>query len=415
MKILRLSAYYWPERISASHLIDDLEAACVGAGFQFEIYCPTPTRGISEEVRQVYRKKRYEERAGGNILIHRFAMFREGKNPVLRAIRYILVHICQYRAGCTAKDIGLILGISTPPTQGILCGCIAKKLRKQSRRRVPFIYCLQDMFPDSLAAAGFTHKGSMLYRIGQWVEKKTYLYADQIIVISNDMRDTLLERGVPARKIEVVYNWIDTDKLSPVKLDDNPLARELGVDGSRFQVVYAGNLGLVQGVDTLIAAAAMLRDEPVDFLIFGTGAEEEKLKKMASNCGNVRFFPLQPMERAAEVYSIGDCCAVLCRRGAGGVGVPSKTWSILACGRPVLVSFDQSELTKLVEEAHAGLCSPAGDAAALAENIRTYMREPALRKEAGTRAREYAVKHAGRAAAVQKYVEILKEAGATNP
>lgn len=414
MKILKLSSYYWPERFSSSHLIDDLEEACVKAGFQFEIYCPTPTRGISEEERRTYRKKTYEERAGGKIMVHRFAMFQEGKNPVLRAARYILVNLLQYKAGCAAKDIRVIMGSSTPPTQGIFCGRAAKTLSKRNRRKVPFIYCLQDIFPDSLVTAGLTNKDSVLYKLGQWVEKKTYLYADKIIVISNDMKDTIMKRGVPASKIEVVYNWIDTDKLSPVEMKSNPLAIELGLDNSRFKIVYAGNLGLVQGVETLIAAADLLRDEPVDFLIFGAGSAEKRLKEMASGYKNVHFFPLQPMERVAEVYSIGDCCAVLCRKGTGGVSVPSKTWSILACGRPVLVSFDQSELTELVANADVGLCSPAEDAAALAQNIRKYMEQPALCKETGVRAREYAVKHAGKHAAVQKYVEILKKAAAVS-
>lgn len=414
MKILKLSSYYWPERFSSSHLINDLEEACVRAGFRFEIYCPTPTRGISEEESRAYKKRTYEERADGKIVVHRFAMFQEGKNPVLRTIRYILMNLCQYKAGCAAKDVRVIMGVSTPPTQGVLCGNIAKKLSKKNRRKVPFIYCLQDIFPDSLVATGLTNKGSLLYRLGQWVEKKTYLYADKIIVISNDMKDTIMKRGVPASKIEVVYNWIDTDKLSPVEINSNPLAIELGLDDSRFKIVYAGNLGLVQGVETLITAADLLRDEPVDFLIFGAGSAEKRLKEMASGYKNVHFFPLQPMERAAEVYSIGDCCAVLCRKGTGGVSVPSKTWSILACGRPVLVSFDKSELTELVEGAGVGLCSPAEDADALAQNIRKYMEQPVFCKEAGIRAREYAVKYAGKNAAVQKYVEILKKAAAVN-
>lgn len=121
LKILKLPAYHAPEQISSSHLSKDLEEAYVNAGIVTELYVPTPTRGISKEVRKEYKKKKYEEKYDGKIIVHRFSLFKEGRNPILRAVRYLLSNLIQYRKGVRAKGIDLILGSSTPPTQGMLC------------------------------------------------------------------------------------------------------------------------------------------------------------------------------------------------------------------------------------------------------------------------------------------------------
>ena len=96
MKILKLSPYCFPEQVSSSHLSNDLNKAYQEAGIETEIYCPTPTRGIDKETREKYKKIKYEERYDGNVKIHRFSMFKEGRNPIMRAIRYILCNIIQY-------------------------------------------------------------------------------------------------------------------------------------------------------------------------------------------------------------------------------------------------------------------------------------------------------------------------------
>ncbi len=407
MKILKLSPYYAPERISSSHLSADLEEAYQDAGFITEIYCPTPTRGITDEEYRRYKTVKYEEARDGKVQIHRFSMFREGRNPLLRAVRYVLVHVAQYWKGSHAQEIDVIMGASTPPTQGVLCGLVKNRLSKTYGRKVPFIYNLQDVFPDSLVTAGLAKKDGLLWKIGRKIENYTYRAADAIIVIGDDIKRNVMEKGVPEEKIHVIPNWIDTETVKPVAFADNALAGELGVEDGKFRVVYAGNLGLMQGVDTLIAAAELLKDDDtVEFLIFGKGAAEDKLKAQAADLPNVRFLPLQPAERVSEVYSLGDCCAVLCKKGTGGAGVPSKTWTIMACGRPLLVSFDEGELCETVQKAEAGLCSGAEDAETLRDNIKALQADAA---KYGDNARAYAVEYADKVQAVKKYVDLIRE------
>ena len=411
MKILKLSPYYFPERISSSHLTEDLERGYIDAGHEIEVICPTPTRGVSAAERAKYKKIRYEEKEGGKIKVHRFPMMREKHNPVLRALRYFAVQSVQKSKGKKVKDVDLIYGGSTPPTQGILCGKVARALSKKQGKKVPFIYNLQDVFPDSLVTTGLAKKGGLLWKIGRKIENKTYANADKIIVISEDIKKNIMDKGVPEEKIALIGNWIDTETVRPIPYAENKLAKELGIADGKFRVVYAGNLGLAQGVDTLISAAKLLENEKeIEFLIFGRGAAEAELKKQAEGAANIRFFPLQPVERVPEVYSLGDACAVLCKAGTGGAGLPSKTWSIMGCGRPLLLSFDDGELTDTVKKANAGLCAPAEDAEALAENVKKLAKEKELTRQLGENARAYAVAHTGKEQAIEKYLKLLDEA-----
>jgi len=413
MKELKLSPYYEPEQISSSHLDKDLQNAYAAAGITMEIFCPTPTRGITPEVRNQYKKIKYEEKLDGKVIVHRFSMFREGKNPIMRALRYVLVNLIQYFKGAGAKDIDVVYGASTPPTQGVLCALVAKRLSKKQGKKVSFVFNLQDVFPDSLVTAGLTQKDSLLYKIGDKISNYTYRNADAIIVISQDIKENIMSKGVRSEKIHLIYNWIDTDAVQPVAKEDNRLYEELGLSRDTFKVVYAGNLGKMQGIDTVLAAAKALQENSnIEFVIFGKGAEEDALKKQAAEekLTNLEFFPLLPEDRVSEVYSLGDACVVCCKAGTGGGGVPSKTWSIMACGRPLLISFDAGcELCRIVESARAGLCSDAGDGQALAQNVLRLYEQPEEKETLGKNARGYAVTFAGKETATENYIQLMKE------
>ena len=409
MRILKLPPYYEPEQISSTHLTHDLESAYVEASFEIIIYTPMPTRGVTVQVRNEYKNKSYEEKADGSIRIHRFPMFREGKTPILRALRYVLCNIVQYWKGIHAENIDVIMGASTPPTQGVLCGMVKKRLSKKYKRSVPFVYSLQDVFPDSLVTTGLAKRDSFLYKIGQKIENYTYKNADVIIVISESIKKNIMEKGVPEEKIRLIYNWIDTKQVKPVKEEDNSLFETFQISKDMFRVVYAGNLGFAQGIETILEAAKLLADQKdIEFLIFGAGAAEEQLKKTAEGIGNVRFFPLLPPERVSEVYSLGNAGLVCCKKGIGGTGVPSKTWGVMACERPVLISFDMdSELSQIISSAKAGLCSEAGDAVALAENIEKLFNNTEDCNQIGQNARIYAENFADKKVAVEKYIETV--------
>ncbi len=414
MKILKLSSYYLPEQISSTHLTKDLEDAYIAAGFEYDIYVPTPTRGISKEVRKKYKKIKYEEFRDGHIRVHRFAMFREGKNPIQRALRYVLVNIAQYFKGTHAKDIDIIMAGSTPPTQGVLCSLVKKKLSKKYKKNVPFIYNLQDIFPDSLVTAKMTKKGSLLWKIGRKIENYTYKNADKIIVISEDFKRNIMEKGVPEEKIVIIPNWVDSEQVHPIDRKDNVLFSRYNLDPDKFYICYSGNIGHSQNMRMLLDVAKGLANELPDvrFVLFGEGAACEELSKAIAEekIENVLMFPFQPYEDIAHVFSFGDVGLIISKPGIGNSSVPSKTWGIMAAARPVLASFDDgSALSNLIGEVGCGVTAKAGDAEQFKAAVVALYNDRENNAAVGMRGRTYLKEYLDKDKCVGMYVETIKQ------
>ena len=352
MRILFLDAYFEPEQIAFTHLENDLLEKLSNEGNQIDVICPVPTRGVSVEIAKAYKQRKTDELYGGHVQVKRFSAPQEGKNPLIRAARYLWCNLRTYQLGKKGKECDLVFCNSTPPTQGWIAGKVAHKLK------IPFVYSLQDVFPDSLVTTGLTRKGSFLWNLGRKLEEKTYSYCDAIIVITEAMRQNLLEKGVHEDKIHLISNWIDTDRTKPISRTDNRLFDEFSIDRSKFIVLYAGNFGEAQGAEIILDAAERLQDhDDIQFIIFGGGTGYEEACRKADNLDNVFIHPLMPQSRVSEVYSMGDVAIVSARRGVGRSGMPSKTWSIMACNTTVIASYDpDSELCGIINKYNAGIC-----------------------------------------------------------
>ena len=408
MKILEMPSYYVPEQMSSTAMHNDLETSFCNAGFQLEIIAPMPTRGVSDEVRKQYKKRREETKYDGKIKVYRFPMSREGKNWILRALRYVRVLFKQYRLGKKAQGIDVIFGVSTPPIQGLLCSRLAKKLSKKYKRKVKFVYNLQDIFPDSLVTTGIAKKDSLLWKIGRKIEDYTYKNADKIIVINESGKKNIVAKGVPEEKIVVVSNWIDASAIKPIPKEENPLFEEFGILRDKFTVVYAGNFGKAQGANVVLEAAERFKDNrDVQFVIFGGGSEFENAKNQAAKLDNVFINGLLPQERVSEVYSLGDVAIITCKKGVGNSGMPSKTWSIMACNTPIIAAFDKdSDLSAVIDKANAGIMVEPENVDELVVAIQAM-----LNGKFGSFAegREYTLQNASKEVCTAKYVDVIRE------
>ncbi len=403
MKVLFLDAYFEPEQIAFTHLEQDLLEGLVKAEHEVEIVCPIPTRGVSSKVAKSYRTKKSEYRFQKHVHISRFSAPQEGKNPVIRALRYFWCNLRTYQIGKRMKNVDIVFCNSTPPTQGWIAGKVAKKLN------VPLIYSLQDVFPDSLVTTGMTSTGSILWKIGRKLENATYKGCKKIIVISNSIKKNLIQKGVDPRKLEVISNWIDTDAIQPVLREKNKLFDEFEIDRSKFIVLYAGNFGAAQGAEIVLEAAKMMKDEQdVQFVIFGGGAGYQDAVNKAKALPNVFIHSLMSQEKVAEVYSMGDVAIITCKKGVGKSGMPSKTWSIMACNTPIIASFDMdSELGKTLYDAEAGKCIAAENATALRNEILCVKNG---QKSIRHNSREYAMQHCSTAICVKMYIDEMRQA-----
>lgn len=409
MRILRLRAYFSPEKTSGLHLDNDLNEALAKNNITYVNYTPVPTRGVNKETIKKYKSLKIEKLYDGKIVVHRFMMFREGSNALQRTLRYLCCNIVEYFYGIREKDIDLVYSSSTPPTQGMLSAMVVKSLSKKYKRKVPFVYNLQDIFPDSLVNAGMAKQGGLLWKIGRKIEDYTYKSADKIIVISEGFKRNIMAKGVPKEKIEVISNWIDLDSVQPVSLKDNKLIDEFAIDPNKFLVVYAGNFGAAQGADIILKVAKRLRSEPdIQFVIFGGGAYFEEAKRKAEMLDNVFIHELMPPDRISEVYSLGNVALITCKPGTGNAGMPSKTWSIMACNTPIIASFDtDSDLADVIRDSGAGICVEPGNVELLAEAIEMVQSEWKSGTQKSLDLREYVRLSASKEICIDKYINAL--------
>ncbi len=278
---------------------------------------------------------------------------------------------------------------STPPTNGMIGGMLAQ-IKKKS-----FYYYLHDIFPDSLVQTGLTKTGSLIWRIGRKIENYSYKHASKVITISESMKDNIIGKGVPYERITIVPNWVNVEQVHHIERDKNTLINEYHIDPEKFIVTYAGNIGESQSVNTLIEAAKLLRsEEDVLFVVVGDGTEKEKCMSIANGVSNVMFIPMQPPTRISEVYSLGDVSTVLCKKGVGTAGMPSKTGSIFATSTMVIAAFDHgSDLQKIIDANELGICVDPEQPESLAEAIMWAKNHIERVKQRGDKGNNYLKNH----------------------
>lgn len=407
MNILFLDAYFEPESIAFTHLENDLLNALTKTGYNIYIICPTPTRGIDDTVRKEYKHRYKETLYKGHVHVRRFNAPKEGKNPIIRMFRYLWCNLQTYRYGIKYKNIDVIFANSTPPTQGLLGALVKKRLSK--KKNIPFVYCLQDIFPDSLVNAKMTSKGSWIWKLGRKIENYTYKNADEIITISDAFKQNIIKKGADKNKVHVVPNWIDTCEVFPVSRNDNPIFDRYKLDRNKFYICYSGNIGHSQNMNLLLDVAKQIKDEEIRFVVIGDGAAKVEVEKRieAEKITNVVMLPFQPYEEIANVFSVGDAGLIISKPGIGGSSVPSKTWSIMAAEKPILASFDQdSELAALIKKVGCGIVCPAGEKNSLIKAILKLKSEN--NTNMGIRGRHYVTNEISKKKCVDKYLKILK-------
>lgn len=407
MKVLQLTGYFLPEKAASIYLVENRLEAFANEGFDMVIHASRPTRGLSDEEYAEYKNRKEEMMYDGKLRVHRFAMYREGKNPVLRAMRYSFNWIIQLWYGLTEKNVDCVYLESTPPIQGLL-GSLLKIFRN-----IPFVYCLQDIFPDSLAGTSLAKKGGLLWKIGRVIEDFTYKYADKIIVISEDFKKNIMAKGVPEDKIVVIYNWVDQNKVVDVLREKNKLFDKYNIDREKFYIEYSGNIGLTQNMDMLLEVMKELKTTHPDIglVLVGEGAYKAQVEEIVKrdDLTNVTMIPFQPYEDISHVLSLGDAGLVISKPGVGANSVPSKTWSIMSASRPVLANFDENELKDILVGNECGIFTKAGDKEAFKQSIIKLYENRDLCKKYGRNGRQFVMDNLTREVGTQKYVDVIKE------
>ena len=214
---------------------------------------------------------------------------------------------------------------------------------RQLHRNVPLTFNVQDIFPENAVYSRTMKKDSMPYKVLSAIQKKAYRDADRIITISEDMKDQLLELGVDADKISVIYNWSYQDEVyDPEQTTSEVVDRLMPEDD--FNVVYAGNIGLMQNVEIVVETAAKMKNEPkIRFHIFGDGLYRKKLEARTQELGleNVVFHDMLPAEHAPALYCKADVNIIPLAENIYRTALPSKTATCLACQKPIILAIGE--------------------------------------------------------------------------
>jgi len=298
----------------------------------------------------------------------------------------------------------VVLAMTDPPVAGIAGAFVARLAG------CPFVYNIRDLYPD-MAIGGDIVRPNAFVECWEQMHRGALRQAARVIVLGEDMRERILAKGVSPERVVVVRDGTSLPASMPAPSD--PTVREIRC-GFPFVVMHAGNLGFYGAWGTLLKAAEILRNENTGLVFIGDGANRAALQATVNGSPNVRFLPFRPVDEVPHVMMAGDLHIVTVRRGLEGVVVPSKLYSILAAGRPVLaVAAPESDAARIVRESGCGIAVDPDDPAAVAAAIRELRDDPARLAEMGCRARESANKYA-RVTELQKFAGILEDATKTD-
>ena len=306
-----------------------------------------------------------------------------------------------------------VLAMSPPLTLGP-AGAVVGRLR-----RVPLVFNIQDVFPDVAVELGLL-TGARAIAAARWLERTSYRASDAVTVLSEDLADNVRSKitqglkpvraATQAAKVRVIPNFVDTAHIVPSDRENRYRQRH-GLSGRRV-VMYAGNVGLSQSLDLVVGAArALLESRPeVIFVINGGGAARPDLEAAAAGLDNLRFVDMAPIEELPEVLAAADIHLVPLRTGLARSSVPSKMYSILAAGRPILASVDEgTEVARTVLHAGAGLAVPPDDQAAFTAALERLLDDEEGCSRMGAAARAFVVDWASPAAVAAAYEELFAE------
>ena len=403
LHVALISTHFAPEVTPITHLYADLAEDFCRFGARVSVVTKLPGHELSEQERAVFYRRRDETTPEGYRILRVGHKARRGANLVERALRACLNTLAIYRAAKKLKADVYIL-CSMPAYLGL----VGARLSRHART----VYILQEIFPDNLVAAGRYTEWHPVIRFCRRMEQHIYRRNSAFVTLSEEMKRTLVARGIESHKIAVIPNWADTEAIHPVPRDQNALFDELDLPRAGFYAVYAGTLGFLQEPDVILDAAKLLRDEKdIRILVFGDGALREHMQNriVREQIENVSLFPLLRAERTAEVYSIADIALVPLKKGMTRIAVPSETWLALAAGRPVVVCAEAgSEWARSIEHESYGVCITPGEPQEMADAILRLHASAVPLSELGARARRYACAHASREQATGAYYDWIR-------
>jgi len=408
MKILYVSQYFPPEMGAPAARAAELSRHWAATGHDVTVltgFPNHPTGVVPPEYRKKFRRTVAREQTDGVNVVRTWLLPFPNRKAYERMLNYSSFCISAASTGLFVSRPDVVIATSPQLLVGLSGWWIARW------KRVPFVFEVRDLWPESLVAVGMGESDSLLHRTLGKIAGFLYRHSDRVTVVTPAFEDYLVEHWhVPREKISVIENGVETQLFSPEPATE--LRRELGVEG-KFVVSYIGTMGMAHGLETIVSAASQLQNTnpEIVFMMLGEGTYKDRIVALAREraLGNIRFVDQQAREKIPAYICASDVCLVLLKKtDLFKTVIPTKMLEFMSCARPVILGVDGQART-ILEQAGGGLVIEPENSEALMNAIRHLAanRETAL--ELGRRGREHVARRFSRGQTAEKYVRVLEQ------
>jgi len=397
--LLIISQYYWPEPNVKSY---PLGVEMVKNGF--DVISLTGFPNYPEgKIYKGYRQRLWKKEIIDGITVIRVPQFIDhSKSMIRRSLNYLSFSFFATIIGLMlVGKVDLIWAYHPPLTVAIPTFIISRL------RRRPFVYEIQDMWPETLFATGMTPPRwimNIFIKFSKFIYKKSVA----LTVISPGFKKNLIDKGVPSKKIKFIPNWAEEDIFFPIRKDFE-LLKKFKLKGT-FNIIFAGTIGEAQGIENVIKAAEMIKSDKIKFILIGGGTDVKRLKILCKkkNIKNVLFIDRKPMSEINKYLNIADVLLINLKKDPlFEITIPSKTIAYLAVGKPIL-GVIRGDAKKIIEDSKSGLTCEPNNPNELAKNIlKFYNMSEDDRITMGTNGRYYFLKNFKKSILVKQYINLF--------
>ncbi len=403
MRVLFVTHFFPPEELSAAFLAFEFATALVARGHQVDVLTGFPNWPGGSAF-PGYSSRRFASEVNDGVTVHRLPFLASPNGGFIRrALDFKSFQLLAALRGRRLPRPDLVY-VLVPPNEDAL---VARELALHFK--CAYVPNIQDVQPDTAIALGYLRNRLLISHLRRQ-EAIVYRNADCVVAIGESMKRRLVDKGIPAERIEVLSNWINPSDIVPLSRT-NPLRLEWRIPEERFVVLYAGTFGRIHNVPILLEVARRLKETNALFLLVGQGYDFEAVAAAArrEDVNNVVVKPFVPRSRLSELQSLADLSVVLVRGGYGNTSVPSKVLGYMSAARPVLGSVDaDSDSAEMIRDADCGELVPPDAADLLADGVLAAMSNPELARARGENGRRFVEERASAEAVLRRGVNLLE-------
>lgn len=399
-KVWLISEFYYPVVTSTGYYMTEIAEYLATKEMEVHVICTNARYNEAQLCSNIPK-----EEVRNNVIIHRVLTGTIDKNNFLkRVIRLLLCSFRLFFKIVNKVNRGDIVLIVTNPAF-LLLGIPLLKILKRGH----YVLLVHDIFPENVLAIGKMRKSSCKFKLLKRLFDFAYSKADECVSIGRDMTEVIQSKIKNSKPIAYIPNWADTVNIYPKNKENTSYYSQLNLK-NKFVFQFAGNLGQVQGLDNILAAICLIENPALHFLFIGNGAKESLIREFANKAplNNVTLLGFQDQYLQNEFLNMCDVALISLSDNMYGLGVPSKSYNIMAAGKPIVIVADEnSEISRYVKEFQIGWIVPPNNPLQLKSIFEEVYSSSDL-YAMGVRARKVAETHFSKNIVLEKYYQLLK-------